>query len=25
LLIEKGNIDSDETKKYGLWSEQVSQ
>jgi ribose transport system substrate-binding protein len=25
LLIDKGNIDSDETKKYGLWSEQVSQ
>jgi ribose transport system substrate-binding protein len=25
LLIDKSNIDSDETKKYGLWSEQVSQ
>jgi ribose transport system substrate-binding protein len=25
LLIDKANIDSDETKKYGLWSEQVSQ
>jgi ribose transport system substrate-binding protein len=25
LLITKDNIDSDETKKYGLWSEQVSQ
>ncbi|MGF6534999.1 MULTISPECIES: sugar ABC transporter substrate-binding protein [Paraburkholderia] len=25
LLIDKSNIDSDETKKYGLWSLQVSQ
>ena len=25
LLITKANIDSDETRKYGLWSEQVSQ
>ena len=25
LLIDKTNIDSDETKKYGLWSLQVSQ
>lgn len=25
LLIDKSNIDSGETKKYGLWSEQVSQ
>jgi ribose transport system substrate-binding protein len=25
FLIDKSNIDSDETKKYGLWSLQVSQ
>ncbi|WP_244829678.1 sugar ABC transporter substrate-binding protein [Caballeronia sp. TF1N1] len=25
LLIDKSNIDSDETKKYGLWSEEVKQ